>query len=84
MRYLEWTFDPDPKDSTYMSIMVYVLRASGKETRYVHDEHVGGLFPYDEWIRMLSEVGFAARSVDFVHSEVEPGGKVFVGLKPQA
>jgi ubiquinone/menaquinone biosynthesis C-methylase UbiE len=83
MRYLEWTWDPDPSDSTYLSIMVYVLHQSGKEIRYVHDQHVCGLFPHDEWIRIMSKVGFTGKSIDFEHSEVEPGGKVFVGTKPQ-
>ncbi len=83
LRYLEWIWDPDSKDTRYLSLMVYVLYESGKRIRYIHDEHVCGLFPHDEWIRLMSEVGFAARSVDFVHSEVEPGGKVFVGRKPR-
>ncbi len=84
MRYLEWTWDPDPSDSKYLTIMVYVLSESGKRIRYVHDQHIGGLFPHDEWIRMMSEVGFMAKSIDLVESEIEPGSvKVFVGLKPQ-
>jgi ubiquinone/menaquinone biosynthesis C-methylase UbiE len=84
MRYLEWTWDPDPKDNTYVSIMVYVLRESGKETRYVHDEHVLGLFPHDEWIRMMSEVGFTGKSIDLQDSEIEPGSvQVFIGQRPQ-
>ncbi len=82
MRYLEWTWDPDPKDSTYICLMVYVLRETGKAIRCIQDQHVCGLFPHREWIRMMSEVGFKAKSIDFEHSEVEPGGKVFVGLKP--
>lgn len=84
MRYLEWTWDPDPGDSTYLSIMVYVLHESGKAIRYVHDQHICGLFAHNEWIRMMSEVGFTAKSIDLEHSEIEPGSsKVFIGLRPQ-
>ena len=26
LRYLEWVYDPDPKDTTYIMDMVYLLR----------------------------------------------------------
>ncbi|HEX6207085.1 MAG TPA: class I SAM-dependent methyltransferase, partial [Actinomycetota bacterium] len=57
MRYLEWTLDPDPDDSTYIADYVFVLRDEG-EVRVVYDQHVCGLFSIQEWKDALTEVGF--------------------------
>jgi GrpB-like predicted nucleotidyltransferase (UPF0157 family)/ubiquinone/menaquinone biosynthesis C-methylase UbiE len=83
MRYLEWTLDPDPTDTTYECHMAYVLREAGKEARCVLDRHVCGLFAREDWLRWMREAGFDARSLPFEHSGVEPGtSDVFVGLRP--
>jgi hypothetical protein len=82
LRYLEWTFDPDTNDTTYESYMVYLLREDG-EVRSVLDRHTGGLFSHQDWLRLIAEAGFEARSTPFDHSEIEPGSaNVFVGRKP--
>lgn len=83
MRYLEWTWDPDPGDSTYCSLMVYVLRADGEEVRCVQDLHVCGLFAEQDWLRIIAEAGFSPRSLPFEHSEIDTcTAPVFLGLKP--
>jgi SAM-dependent methyltransferase len=58
LRYLEWTFDPDEGDSTYITEFVYLLRDGNLETRVEHDRHICGLFPRADWLRLLNEVGF--------------------------
>lgn len=78
LRFLEWVFDPDPNDTTYLVDYAYLLR-EGTETRVEHDRHVEGLFSREDWLRWLSEAGFAARVVQLEHSDVEPGQcEVFV------
>ncbi len=59
LRYLEWTVDPDPTDTTYRTDFAIMLRDRGGDARVVHDSHVEGLFPRAEWIHILREVGFA-------------------------
>jgi SAM-dependent methyltransferase len=82
MRYLEWTWDPDPGDTTYVADYVYALRDASGAVEIVHDRHVEGVFPRDTWLRLLDEAGFEPRSVPFDHSELEPGTyEVFVGRK---
>jgi SAM-dependent methyltransferase len=82
MRFLEWTRDPDPSDTTYVVDYVFVLR-TGEEVRVEHDRHVEGLFARADWLRLLSEAGFEARSAPFEHSELEPGShEIFVARKP--
>ena len=83
LRYLEWTWDPDPADITYLADYAFLLRGPGEEVRVVHDRHVAGLFPRAEWLRLLSEAGFVPRVVPFEHSEVETGAhEVFVAARP--
>jgi hypothetical protein len=44
LRYLEWTWDPDPSDTTYTIDFAYLLR-DGTDVRAVHDRHVCGCSP---------------------------------------
>ena len=84
LRYLEWTWDPDPNDTRYLLYMVYVLREQVSSIRTVEDRHELGLFGHDDWLRLIGEAGFQAKSIPFEHSELEPGSTyVFLGLKPE-
>ncbi|PYS47692.1 MAG: class I SAM-dependent methyltransferase [Acidobacteria bacterium] len=61
IRYIEWTFDPDPSDTTYTVDFAYLLRDVNGPVRVVHDHHVFGLFSKDVWLRLLKQVGFEPR-----------------------
>ena len=83
LRYLEWTWDPDPADTTYVSEFAYLLRDADGSVRVEGDRHVCGLFGREDWLRLLAEVGFRARALAFEHSQVEPGSQeLFVVVKP--
>jgi ubiquinone/menaquinone biosynthesis C-methylase UbiE len=83
LRYLEWAWDPDPADTTYQFLMVYVLRQAGDEVQIIEDRHICGLFSHGEWLSMLAEVGFEGRSLLLELSEIEPySGQAFIGVKP--
>lgn len=58
LRYLEWTYDPDSRDTTYTTEYAYLLREDNQDIRIEHDRHVCGLFQRSEWLRLLREVGF--------------------------
>jgi SAM-dependent methyltransferase len=83
LRYLHWTTDPDPADTSYDVDFVVMLREPGKPLRIEHDHHVIGLFPEATWHRLLEESGLEL---------VEPGVEdpyagehaVFVARKPPA
>ena len=84
LRYLEWTWDPDPLDSRYESLMVYALREGNEDPRIVKDMHHAGLFKTAEWLGILSETGFEPLCIPFLHSEIEPGScDLFIGKKPE-
>lgn len=82
LRYLEWTYDPDPADTTYITDMAYLLRDEAGRVRSVYDRHVMGLFSQDHWMRTLAEAGFEASMIPFEHPEVDPGtSHLFVGRR---
>lgn len=72
LRYLEWTHDPDDKDTTYVADFAYLLREL-ETTRVEYDRHVCGLFGRAEWLALLEDVGFQARALD--------GRPLFVGVR---
>ena len=79
---MEWTWDPEPNDTTYTVDYAYLLRSSDGSVHVEHDRHVEGLFSRDDWLRLLALVGFEARVVPFDHSELEPGKyEIFVATK---
>jgi len=83
MRYLEWRWDPDPADDTYLVEMAYLLRGADGSVEVAHDRHVLGLFSRSTWLGLIAAAGFEARAVPFEHSTL-PGRthEVFLGLKP--
>lgn len=72
LRYLEWVWDPDPDDTQYLADYAFLLRERDGTVRTVHDRHTEGLFPRDRWLALLADVGFEARGVPLVLSDVEP------------
>ncbi len=76
LRYLEWTWDPDPTDSQYLADFAYMLREPDGSLRTITDRHVFGLFARADWLRLISEAGFEVRRV------VDDYGRdVFVGSR---
>jgi SAM-dependent methyltransferase len=83
LRYLEWTWDPDPSDTSYVVDYAYLMRGRDGTVRVEHDRHLEGLFARAEWLSLLSDAGFEPRVLPFDHSELEPGElEVFVAKKP--
>ena len=81
MRYLEWMWDPDPGDSTYLVDYVYALRQRDGSVHVEHDRHVEGLFPRDRWLELLTATGFEPTVVPFEHSELDPGRYIVFGCR---
>ena len=79
LRYLMWTWDPDPSDHTYLADFAYLLR-QGTEVRVEHDRHLCGLFTRQTWLSALDEAGFDVEVRAAEHDE-EAGLEIFVGVK---
>jgi SAM-dependent methyltransferase len=63
VRFLQWTTDPDPRDTNYLVDFAILIRDTQGQTRVVHDRHVYGLFPRPTWRRLLREVGFDLKTI---------------------
>jgi SAM-dependent methyltransferase len=76
IRYIEWTFDADPSDTTYTVDFAYLLREGNAPLRVVHDHHVFGIFGRETWLQLLRDAGFDPRCVP------DPWGReVFISRK---
>jgi trans-aconitate methyltransferase len=62
LRYLEWRWDPDPADDTYLVDYAFLLREVTGSVRVVHDRHVEGLFDRSRWLDWFNAAGLAATS----------------------
>ena len=84
LRYLEWNWDPDPADSTYVVDFAYMLRDEQGAMRVEYDHHEFGLFSTDDWLRLIAGAGFTPKLVIGDNSELWDygGGEMFVGIKP--
>jgi len=76
MRWLEWTFDPNPTD-TVISAHYVLMFKEGDRVRMEHDAHSCGVFDRDIWLRLLQDCGFQTRIVVDIHNR-----DLFVALKP--
>jgi SAM-dependent methyltransferase len=81
LRYLEWDWDPDPEDDTYLVEFAVLLREEDGTVRVEHDRHECGVFARETWLRLLREVGFRAES-RVIHVYEEVASDAFLGTKP--
>jgi len=82
LRYLAWDWDPDPADNTYITDFAYLFR-EGDNVRCEYDRFIVGIFGRDDWLRLISEVGFQAHSIPFEHpTNAHWSGEVFLGMRP--
>jgi len=63
MRYVEWSFDPDPSDCTYETHYALVLREANGEVRVEADRHIEGLYAEAEWLHVFRSAGLSPRVV---------------------
>ena len=83
LRYLEWTWDPDPNDSTHRMDLTYVFHEPDGSVHVVLDEHVCGLFPRATWLGLIEASGFEVRPVPLTHDERPVGAEGFLAVRPR-
>jgi SAM-dependent methyltransferase len=84
LRYLSWSWDPDPNDTACCTDYAYLLREADGSMRVELDRHVEGVFPRGTWLALMAECGFETKVVPFDHSELEPGTyQLLVGVRPR-
>jgi SAM-dependent methyltransferase len=81
LRYVEWVWDPDPRDSTYLCDFGYLLREENGAVRAVHDRHVCGVFPRARWLAALEAAGFEGAPYVTAVDDEPAGAELFVGRR---
>lgn len=76
LRYLEWSWDPDPSDETMEVAYSIVVRDADGRVRAELDQHHEGLFAEATWLDLFREAGLTPRVVHDTWNR-----HVFVGLK---
>jgi SAM-dependent methyltransferase len=83
VRFLEWRWDPSPRDSWAVTEYAFLLRDTDGSVRVVHESHRCGLFGRDDWLRLLSEAGFEASAVTEETTEDRTPRELFIGRRPK-
>jgi SAM-dependent methyltransferase len=78
LRYLEWTWDPDPTDDTIVTDFAYLLRDADGLVTVEHDRHIFGLFSRAVWLKLLRAAGLQPQIV-----RDEWQRELFVAAKPE-
>jgi SAM-dependent methyltransferase len=79
-RYLEWSWDPDPNDTTFQVVYAFMLREADGSVRVEEDRHTEGLFPRADWLAWFRDAGFDVTSrVDPWQRDVFSGRKIWTG-----
>ncbi len=76
LRYLEWRWDPEPADNTYLVDYAFLLRDSDGTVTVTHDRHEEGLFGRKQWLQWFAEAGLPA-----VSALDSSGREIFIGTR---
>ncbi len=82
VRYLEWDWDPEPGDTWKLTEYAFILRDADGSVATIHETHRTGLFSSDDWLRLLTDVGFRPETVTEVTTEDRPPRELFIGRRP--
>jgi hypothetical protein len=61
--FIEHYYDPNPKDTTFECIFIYLIRKN-KKLEIHTDRHLCGIFNLKTWMLLLRTVGFTVKRVD--------------------
>ena len=81
VRYLEWSWDPDPSDTSTVTAYAFLLRSPDGSVQVAQETHHLGLFPRADWLRFIAEAGFDVEAVPEVTTEDRPPRDFFVGRR---
>lgn len=84
LTYVEKYNDPDPGDTTFECVLVYLLRARGR-LQIAQDRFLMGIFRETTWVRLLKAAGFRVIREKFRHSTSRKGQylPMYVCIKPK-
>lgn len=78
--FIEYMAKPQPGGSTVESVFIFLIDQDG-QIRVETDRHIGGLFPMETWLGLLSEVGLDGEYIRTNAYEGGFGGNLFAGIR---
>jgi SAM-dependent methyltransferase len=81
VRYLDWTWDPDPQDTWVTTEYAFLLREADGSVRAVHETHRTGLFGREVWLAVLADTGFEVSAVLEETAELRTPRELFGGRR---
>lgn len=82
VRYLEWTWDPDPTDTWVLTEYAFLLRNADGSVDSFHETHRTGLFSRRTWLELLSSAGFEPASLTEVTADERTPREIYVAQRP--
>lgn len=83
IRYLEWSYDPDPDDTVVTTHYTFIAREPDGTVRSFTETHLTGVFPQETWLRLLAQAGFVPEVV-CEHTEEDRSPRIlFLARRPQ-
>jgi trans-aconitate methyltransferase len=81
VRFLDWSWDPNPDDTWAVTEYAFVLRDANGSVDVVHETHRCGLFRRDVWLRLIADAGFEPSIVVEETTEDRTPRDFFVGRR---
>jgi SAM-dependent methyltransferase len=81
VRFLSWTYDPDPTDTIVHTEYAFVFRNADGTVTTTHETHRTGLFPEATWLRLLEQAGFEATAETERTTEDRAPRTIFIGRR---
>jgi SAM-dependent methyltransferase len=77
--HIEYTYDPDPSDTTIESLHWYLIRDGGL-LHMEQDRHVFGLFALSTWLDLMQQAGFDVRKIPYDVRDDKREGYLLEGI----
>ena len=81
VRFLEWSYDPDPGDTAAVTHYSFLVREADGAVQCFSETHLTGLFPRATWLRLLEEQGFAVEVLSERTDEDRHPRTMFLGRR---
>jgi SAM-dependent methyltransferase len=82
LRYLEWSYDPEPSDNVGTTQYAFLVRDLDGSVRVVNETHTFGLFSRTKWNELLLRSGFEAEAVVEQTGDDREPRLIFVARRP--
>lgn len=81
LTYFTYVHDPDPTDTTFEMILLYLIRnLKTRKVQVIEDRHTLGLFAYETWTTLMEQAGFDVQPIDPTE---DAAWELFLGKSPQ-